>query len=114
MRICVDCWNKECTCGHNSYEEIDDLILDDIIKLNKKGYTTLYCCQGHKEKGFFDMYVMFKYPLVKQIKPPKDFRIESYGKLIRRIILKGISDNKIDKARRAFSKWVDDLPNLSV
>lgn len=114
MRICVNCWKQECSCGQNLYENIDDDIVDDIILLNKKGYKTLYCCQGHKEKGFFDMYVMFKAPLNKHIKPPKDFRIEEYGKLIRRLILTGITDKKINKTRLAFKKWVHDLPNVSV
>ena len=31
--------------------EVDDLIADTIILLNKKGYKTKYCCAGHNDKS---------------------------------------------------------------
>ena len=46
--------------------EIDDLIVDTIIVLNRKGWTTKYCCSGHlnKDNGFVTTYIYFE-------KPPK-------------------------------------------
>ena len=31
----------------NDIFEVDELMADSIILLNKKGYKTEYCCQGH-------------------------------------------------------------------
>lgn len=42
--------------------EIDDLIVDTIIVLNKKGWTTKFCCSGHlnKNNGFVGTYIFFE------------------------------------------------------
>lgn len=39
----------------------DELIADAIIKLNDKGYDTLYCCSGHVDEILPAPYIMFGY-----------------------------------------------------
>lgn len=39
----------------------DELIADAIIKLNDKGYDTLYCCSGHADEIMPAPYIMFGY-----------------------------------------------------
>jgi hypothetical protein len=41
---------------------VDCCIADLIIKLNKKGFYTEYCCSGHEEDAFLSMYIKF-YPM---------------------------------------------------
>lgn len=43
--ICSICWDKNCGC-EESLVEIDEDILDTVIDLNRKGYVTLFSCQG--------------------------------------------------------------------
>jgi len=42
------------------YIEIDDLMCPIIFELNRKGYITKYCCQGHIEDKS-TTYIMFEY-----------------------------------------------------
>lgn len=44
--------------------EVDDLIIDAIIVLNKKGWTTEFCCSGHlKEKNLYTYIKFIHHPL---------------------------------------------------
>jgi hypothetical protein len=45
-------------CGEN-VAEVDDMIIDTIILLNKKGYKTKFCCSGHLNENHFGTYIMF-------------------------------------------------------
>ena len=38
---------------------VDDLIVDAIIVLNKKGWTTEYCCSGHLNDKILTTYIKF-------------------------------------------------------
>jgi len=39
-------FSYKCVCGNNAYE-IDPLMFDFIVKLNKMGFYTECCCEGH-------------------------------------------------------------------
>ena len=42
------------------YIEVDDLMCPIVFELNRKGYITKYCCQGHIE-DVSSSYIMFEY-----------------------------------------------------
>lgn len=49
-----------CKCGGNVCE-VDDLCIDAIIILNKKGWTTKFCCSGHLDEEDVGTYVYFEH-----------------------------------------------------
>ncbi len=83
-KLCFDCYNvgfkikekKEVCkkCGGYNLINIDDLLIESIINFNKKGYKTLYSCQGHLENK--NLYIRFdKLPS----NVPKNLRIDTYN-----------------------------------
>jgi hypothetical protein len=38
------------------YFEVDDLIALSVSELNKRGYTTTYCCSGHPFEGLVEVF----------------------------------------------------------
>lgn len=60
-----------CQCG-GIVCEVDDLCIDAIILLNKKGWTTKFCCSGHLDAEDIGTYVYFKY--APDTLPPVGFR----------------------------------------
>ena len=58
--ICSSCWEKKCQCTDSIYVEIDVELVDIICTLNRKGYITRNCCQGHLESPFVPQtYIQF-------------------------------------------------------
>ena len=55
--------NKQfCECGNFiNLTRIDKNIADIILELNKKGYKTSQCCEGHIEDEYFHPYIYFSY-----------------------------------------------------
>ena len=49
----------ECDCGSDA-TEIDIAIVDAILRLNKLGLKTTYCCEGHFNDGYgYSGYIVF-------------------------------------------------------
>lgn len=63
--------------------EIDDLLLPVIIELNKKGYTTKYCCAGHYYDHPINSYIMFDEDIELPSIPP-NYKYENDHNTIRR------------------------------
>ena len=76
--MCTGCYEKkdyfkiEATVPYHTYRvgkcdclgevvEIDDLCIDAIILLNKKGWTTKFCCSGHLDEGLTATYIYFEH-----------------------------------------------------
>ena len=47
-----------CDCG-GKVCDMDELIFPTIQTLNKKGWTTAFCCSGHLDEGFINTYIKF-------------------------------------------------------
>lgn len=50
------------SCGSNEIVELDELLARSVQQLNKMGYKTVACCQGHIQEivdGFCGSYIMF-------------------------------------------------------
>ena len=60
MLLNRDTWER--TESHYNAVEIDDNIADIIATLNKKGYHTRACCEGHEGDYYFN-YILFAEPL---------------------------------------------------
>lgn len=59
-------FNFKCPCCENIVKgiELDPNIAKDISRLNKKGYITKFCCEGHiskkEDRGSSDPYIFFE------------------------------------------------------
>lgn len=128
-------YNFECSnCGCRNYnkEPFDANIADIIVELNKKGYETLFCCEGHiddlakydyKSKEFIYRdcesigYISFDTSCSKSIDElckhplPKEWYIdrENYQFSIRVKTPQSDMRTRIKSIR----KWVNELPNLN-
>ena len=91
--------------GHRELVTIDELMIKPIVKLNKKGYRTLYCCSGHemREKEDREGYIMFddgyKFPSL-----PEGWRED--GSCIRS------TPDDLGLSVSNLNKWVDGLEYL--
>lgn len=68
--VCPKCWNKleECECSDwpKKVNQIDAGLCTTIKILNKKGYTTLFCCEGHYNDSYgayISAYLYFREPI---------------------------------------------------
>ena len=91
MYLCSKCFDilyskyHKCTkCDFNSYEEvnieIDSKLAFQISILNKKGYTTKFCCSGHALDEWVSSYIYFE---DKIDSCPEDWYIDDDGYIIR-------------------------------
>lgn len=63
-------------CNHD-FVEIDDMLIETILILNRKGYKTKACCQGHIYEGCNLGYISFKLPIFIKYKNPEFTYVES-------------------------------------
>lgn len=49
--------------------EVDELMTIPILTLNKKGYTTNFCCSGHIDNDDYGGYIMFKHGMSPKTTP---------------------------------------------
>lgn len=81
-------FNIKCLCNNDfrcRLVDIDPNIAREIVILNRKGYKTHFCCEGHGMKDNPDFYVAFTIPkvrfeeIINTITFPKDWEMK-YGK----------------------------------
>lgn len=91
MYLCSKCFDilyskyHKCTkCDFNNHEEvnieIDSKLAFQISILNKKGYTTKFCCSGHALDEWVSSYIYFE---DKIDSCPEDWYIDNDGYIIR-------------------------------
>jgi len=99
---------------HGEVVEIDELIMPTIIELNKKDYTTEFCCSGHSYERYTNTYISFtgeKIPM----NLPKGFIMEKIGdKFCIRKYYDNISSKlerfeEILKTNLELLKWANNL-----
>lgn len=115
----------ECKCcGHinKSAIELDPNIAEAVSILNKKGYFTTFCCEGHGRKSL--PYITFGYPCGNDYYlngfEHKEFEFDylpeywksesdycANGTYLRLYVSKSVSK---EKYLNSLNKWVNDLP----
>lgn len=74
--VCPECWNllEECSCRNlpNRAIQIDGGIYPAVRDLNRKGYKTNFCCEGHWREAYncyCGAYLLFRKPIDKDLFP---------------------------------------------
>ena len=85
LKVCKLCWSTDCSHKEGYKVEIDDSIVDIIISLNKKGYSTLYCCGGH-DRVPDDIYISFnrwRCPSIEKFNINENWKYTEYNATLR-------------------------------
>lgn len=106
----------ECVCGaiSNYGIELDYNIADIISELNKKGFYTRYCCEGHLS-GSIKPYIMFQEKKIMEYYNILPFSWDinlSFLKYNNKIVFESDYYNK-EEALKDIKEFVDLLPNLN-
>jgi hypothetical protein len=97
---------------------LDELIAPAIIVLNKKGYTTKYCCSGHWYENYSYMYIYFNDWVLLPEKLPDGFVKDKGDK----ITIRNTNDNFknysveekfkfVTESNLRLLEWVNALPD---
>ena len=93
--------------------EIDDNIRPIIEILNRKGYTTRWCCGGdHPEKGFVYVYITFEH-LYKFDDLPRGYKYKDKIGLLSYTYTKHFDYLRHEKAVGDLMVWAELLPYLN-
>ena len=114
--LCIKCWNniKHCVCDKlpNVLVDVDENIQEAIILLNRKGYYTRFCCEGHHWRNP-SAYISFvqRYKFSKEL--PNWWYEE--GSIIRLDYKDALEENEnfeeVKKRKMVeFLEWVESLP----
>lgn len=97
-------------CGHGELVTVDELMIKPIVKLNKKGYGTRYCCSGHEMrdeysgKGYILFNENYKFPSL-----PEGWEEDAFG--LRGTCIRSTT-NELALSIANLNKWVDSLEDL--
>lgn len=131
--ICMNCMiaYKEnygmCKKCLGDIADIDTKILDTILELNRKGYTTMFCCSGHPSRPTSYTHIVMKGKIIVE-SVPEDFSIEEFNrgtvyrapmleKRLKKRKIQTLTDEEIEKLEffvncdlENLRKWVRQLP----
>ena len=119
--VCPYCMNTldNCTCDlfppyHLIF--IDKNIQEHIRILNKKGYRTTACCEGHKEVCI-TTYIAFAKNYFDDIGIPNGFKYNKKRKMIAYTYSTKLTEEKMEELKKENLKtlleWCNSLPNRS-
>ena len=103
--------------------DCDDKIAESIIKLNRKGYETDFCCEGNLDKDK-DPYISFtripSIELYNNVHPPTNWHYvnKPNNLVLRRRFTEEerkifYDDDLIDLAMKELENWVEKLPKMN-
>lgn len=104
---------KCCKCNNNMIE-LDPNIANAIVKLNNKGYTTKFCCEGYHSDTDVNSYIYFDINIRKYV---EDYNLESPWYIDERysqgyVIRADIDYDNVELIFKKLYEWVDRLPNI--
>lgn len=95
---------------------IDENIQEHIRILNKKGYKTKYCCEGHGVGT--NTYILFIMDYFKDIDMPDNFKYVKSKRLLTYSYSTKLTKEKAEKLKKENLKllleWCENLPDKSV
>lgn len=117
--VCPYCLNvlEDCICKlFPPYHliHIDRNIQEHIRILNKKGYRTIYCCEGHDAGS--NTYIIFARDYFKDIAMPNNFKYIKNKNMINYSYSSKLTIEKIEELKKKNLKilleWCKKLPDL--
>ena len=116
--VCPHCWNTldncECELFPPYYlNHIDKNIQEHIRILNKKGYSTMYCCEGHGANT--NTYISFNRDYFGDVDTPNGFKYDKKRKTITCAYSPKMTEEQIESVKNErlgeLLEWVENLPN---
>jgi hypothetical protein len=117
MRLCENCnilydsQTDQCGLCKNGLAEIDPLLAETIQMLNKRGYKTKFCCQGHTNTNPIQSYIMFddevdlpNYPIGYTYRYPNIINKIFYSKTNHNL------EEEIRESAKKLYEWSKNLP----
>ena len=104
---------KECNTYTNMII-LDGNIAKTISILNKKGYTTRFCCEGHKE--YTDCYIYFSnnvYQYIEKMNIPDSWYIDEEDYHNNMCIIRSKENIGINKRINDIENWAENLPDIT-
>lgn len=120
--VCPYCWNTldGCTCDlfppyHLIF--VDKNIQEHIRLLNKKGYRTTACCEGHRETCI-NTYIAFADDYFKGVSTPEGFKYNKKKRIITYTYSMKLKKNKMEEIKKEklteLLKWCKELPSRNI
>ena len=120
--VCPHCWNTldNCICElfppyHLIF--IDRNIQEHIRLLNDKGYRTIGCCEGHRERCI-NTYITFPEDYFKKISTPEGFEYDKKRRTITYTYSPSMTEEKMEELKveklAVLLKWIKNLPNRNI
>lgn len=117
--VCPHCWFTLDSCVCELFPpyyliHIDINIQEHIRILNKKGYHTMYCCEGHSRNS--NTYISFADDYFKEISIPDEFKYDKKRRIITYTYSMKLTEEKMEELKREklaiLLKWCKGLPDI--
>lgn len=120
--VCPYCWNtlESCTCElfppyHLIF--IDKHIQEHIRLLNKKRYSTIGCCEGHRV-GCINTYIAFADDYFKGTSTPEGFKYDKKRRMVTYTYSAKLTEEKMEELKKEklaiLLEWCKSLPNRNM
>lgn len=120
--ICPYCWNTLNNCDCDLFPPyqlifIDKNIQEHIRILNKKGYRTTGCCEGHR-KICINTYISFADNYFKNTEMPEGFKYDKKRKMITHSYSTRLTKDKMEESKKEnldiLLAWCNQLPKRNM
>ena len=118
--VCPNCMNTLDLCICTLFPpyyliHIDKNIQEHIRILNKKGYRTMYCCEGHNAGS--NTYITFSFDYFSDIGTPKGFKYDKKRRTISYVYSMKLKEETIKKIKTEklaeLLEWIKSLPEIN-
>ena len=116
--VCPHCWNTLENCSCELFPPYHLLFIDKNIQehvriLNEKGYRTIGCCEGHRERCI-STYIAFSNDYFDGINIPDGFKYHKKRRTITYTYSTKLTEEKMEELKSeklsALLEWCNSLP----